>query len=165
MHVDEVLFVLIHWTPRAILVILVLRLLRSLLLVCWRCIFVLSRIFVRPFDENIGVNHFWTSFSLPFRNENCSIFLLLLAFLSILSQSKPIRQHFHFNFWHYQIHWSLFLFYGTWCKWTRTNNSRRFPALPRRLPLRVRRFLASLTLGKNVGEFPWQSKILHLIDT
>ena len=26
-------------------------------------------------------------------------------------------------------------------------------------------FYAYLTLGKNVGEFPWQSKILHLIDT
>jgi len=39
---------------------------------------------------------------------------------------------------------SRYVPYGTWCKWTKTSNSSRFPALPRRLPLRVRRFFASL---------------------
>lgn len=39
--------------------------------------------------------------------------------------------------------------YGTWCKWTRTSNSKRFAELPRRLPLRVRRFLASLHIKKH----------------
>jgi hypothetical protein len=44
--------------------------------------------------------------------------------------------------------------YGTWCSWVRTWSSRRFPALPLRLPFLVYRFFASLTVGRNL-KFVW----------
>lgn len=146
-HVNEILFVLVHWSPGAILLAFVLRLLlcRCLALLfpdTLLCLFVHRTVDVRE-----------THFLLPDYNP---------------VQANRIQSLKRTNFRYTKmcpIFRSPARIYGTWCKWTRTNSSKRFAVFPRRLPLRVLRFLASLTLGKNVGMLPWQSKTLHLIDT
>lgn len=56
------------------------------------------------------------------------------------------------------------LVYGTCWSWVSTVNSRRFPALPRRLPFLVLKFLVNRTVGRNLS-VTLNATICFLIDT
>lgn len=186
MHVDEVVLVFKDRAPWAIFVILPWCLLLMILLLLFSrwCMFFLVFLdfLIRSFNRGsvyVRVYHFflfstnfgrWTILFLLFWSLVKPVKLILKAVCtdekrSLIGSLLNLLSSTTRKFGHRKELSIVFTVYGTWCKWTRTNNSSRFPTLPRRLPLRVPRFLASLTLGRNVGELPWQSKILHLMDT